>query len=827
MILLKFIDRTNFISFFATFGKYKSRMFFVFIVTYHCTVIGQTPLKKTLQQLQHRYSFYFSYDVKYASQPVGEIQDKPISIEEQLYNIFKNSPLSYQKIASNIYVIRTTKAVSSPLKRFIVHRQNRLLDTLITSENLLDEVQISSINADSLTYHLLIDQIPLSKANLLPSVFGKDVFSSLQYTAGVSSVVEPATGLYVRGGTPDQSLMLLDGIFIFNADHPLATHSYINAGALSQVDFQKSYVSPRLGGRVSSFVEMSTKSYGQVKDQAEINLRLWGTELYLEQRLSKRVSLLFSFRNQLSSNQLNQLGTRLIDQRNLIQNNLGEGKYNSKSKYYDLISSIEYQTSQNSRLKATVYFANDQYQKNYDTNTNLKTLLAFVDDPNILVISDTNGVANPLSLSNRWQNSGYSLQYTHAWNSRSLTKINISGSQNHQKFITNLGDSEPFFQGALDNSMLVNPIINSLASQENNSTLYSMSLDNFSTKANIEWNWGGQVIVYNNKYINEITQITSVREPYLSDYSNKYTSFAAYIEAGIPLSQWGKLKVGLRASEWGNAQELLGEPRIEIEEKKGNWRTQLYFTRQRQAFKKLSYTAVPTIFNGVWYLADGFFMPITTVDMIGSSVQYNKNRLTTSIQFYHKQMKNLSELGAKYQVQPIVALDNGDGKSTGLELSLMKEIKKGLLRFDYTFNHTQYRFKHLSKNTYFKAPYLPKHEIKAVGIYRYKGLDMAATWIVGLNRPYAISRIIDISQNENDFFDPNDYNKQSLTPYHRLDIAVTYHFKNHWQFGITVQNLYNRANEWYKIALTPGPNAQITTINQPGMLPNLKVSYRF
>ena len=108
------------------------------------------------------------------------------------------------------------------------------------------------------TYLGAVD-IPLVQIKNTPVLFGEaDVLKVLQMMPGVQGGNEGMTGLYVRGGGPDENLILLDGVPIYNVDHMLGLFSVFQPEAVKKVTLYKGSFPARYGGRVSSIVDIRT-----------------------------------------------------------------------------------------------------------------------------------------------------------------------------------------------------------------------------------------------------------------------------------------------------------------------------------------------------------------------------------------------------------------------------------------------------------------------------------------------------------------------------------------------------------------------------------------
>ncbi len=108
--------------------------------------------------------------------------------------------------------------------------------------------------------HIGVVSVEPKQLTALPSLGEKDIFRSIQMMPGVSASNEASSGLYVRGGTPDQNLVLLDGMTIYEVDHFYGIFSAFNANAISNVTMHKGIFESEFGGRLSSVVDMTGRS---------------------------------------------------------------------------------------------------------------------------------------------------------------------------------------------------------------------------------------------------------------------------------------------------------------------------------------------------------------------------------------------------------------------------------------------------------------------------------------------------------------------------------------------------------------------------------------
>ncbi len=106
----------------------------------------------------------------------------------------------------------------------------------------------------------------MAKLRAVPALLGEvDILKVLQLLPGVQSGTEATSGLYVRGGSPDQNLLLLDGVTVYNASHLFGFLSVFNGDAIKDVTLIKGGFPARYGGRLSSVIDLTMKE-GNLKE---------------------------------------------------------------------------------------------------------------------------------------------------------------------------------------------------------------------------------------------------------------------------------------------------------------------------------------------------------------------------------------------------------------------------------------------------------------------------------------------------------------------------------------------------------------------------------
>ena len=145
-------------------------------------------------------------------------------------------------------------------KQTLALKGNQTLSIELSAVVDLKQVEISADKGISETSRMSLMQVPIEQIKSMPALFGEvDVLKAIQLLPGVHSGGEGSTGIYVRGGGPDQNLILLDGVPVYNASHLFGFFSVFNADAIRSVDLIKGGFPARYGGRLSSVIDIAMK----------------------------------------------------------------------------------------------------------------------------------------------------------------------------------------------------------------------------------------------------------------------------------------------------------------------------------------------------------------------------------------------------------------------------------------------------------------------------------------------------------------------------------------------------------------------------------------
>ena len=205
----------------------------------------------------------------------------------------------------------------------------------------LQEVTVSGQKSIVENTQTSIIEVPIEQIKNIPALLGEvDVLKAIQLLPGVQSS-EGSSGFYVRGGGPDQNLILLDGVPVYNASHIGGLFSVFNADAIKSVRLTKGGFPARFGGRLSSVLQIDMKEGNLKKYNVDATLGLLTSKATIEGPIIKdKMSFIVSARR------------TYID---LIVRPFLPSSTDLSLYFYDLNAKINYKISEKDRIYLSAY----------------------------------------------------------------------------------------------------------------------------------------------------------------------------------------------------------------------------------------------------------------------------------------------------------------------------------------------------------------------------------------------------------------------------------------------------------------------------------------
>jgi ferric enterobactin receptor len=674
--------------------------------------------------------------------------------------------------------------------------------------------------------------IATKQLSLLPSIGEVDIFRSLQLLPGVSGTNENSSGLFVRGGTPDQNLVLLDGITIYKVDHFFGFFSAFNANAVKDVQLYKGAFPAKYGGRISSVVDLSGKTGNFEETHGEIGLNLISINGYLEVPISKKVSFLFagrrSYTDVLQSGIFKALRGNLLDEEPFP--NLPNNTANLNSTvnviepifyFYDWNSKISFKPSDKDLFSLSLYQGADYLDKSRDLNLTINNVAPQPIVAQVNIDEFTN-----------WGNRGAALRWSRQWNPKFYSNVNVAASTYFSDYIRN---------GALDVTIPeADSVIFSgkqVTVEDNNVNDFSLRIDNewlLSSTHNLELGFAytKSGIVYDN-----------VRDDSLVLLSRQQNASFSAIYLSDSWQATPRLKIigGIRATYYDLTEDILVAPRLAATyEVNDRIKLKGAYGKHYQFVNQITNENITGGSRDFWLLADGNQVKVSSANHYISGISYETNGWLFDMEGYYKQLYGLSEFSLRFQRGPQRDLTNlffsGNGIAKGVEFLVQKKQGNYTGWVSYTLGRVTYNFPEINDGLDFPALHDQRHELKIVQSYQANSeWNFSASFIFGSGKPFSEPEgkysVELLDGRTSSYVNIGPKNGSRLPFYHRLDISAHHFFplgnKLKGDLGISIFNFYGRQNIWYLSYDFAQDPVLITEVRYLGFTPNVSLNIKF
>ena len=680
-------------------------------------------------------------------------------------------------------------------KNLILDKNIRLNISLSEKSILADEVVISSERQDRNIESSDMGQAKLKVENIkqLPVILGEvDVLKSAQLLPGIQSGGEGNSGLYVRGGGPDQNLILLDEAVVYNAAHLFGFFSVFNADAIKDINIIKGGMPAEYGGRLSSVLDISMKDGNNKKYEADGGIGLLSSRLTLQGPIQKnKSSFIFSGRR----TYVDILSKPFMKEDNAFN---GSGYY-----FYDLTTKVNYRISDKDRIFLSGYFGRDVFSfRNSDSGI---------------------GIEIP------WGNATTSLRWNHLFNDKLFLNTSIIFSDYRFEFNINQSDFElKIFSGINDWNtkvdFLYQPNQRHTIKFGSNYTYHEFTPGNASGKS-------GDVVFEPDEIFKQYSNEGAI---YLSDDFDLTDDLK--IHAGLRYSSFQHsgyisfrdyLKNEIEANN-DNYRHL--EPRLSFRYKLNSTSSVKGAYTQNYQYIHLASTASVSLPTDLWVPSSAGIEPkFADQYAIGYFKNLKDNVYETSIEAYYKEMTNLIEYkeGVLPEDNTNSSSDDafvfGNGDSYGIELLIRKNKGKTTGWIGYTLSKTTRYFDEINNGIAFPAKYDRRHDLSITATHK-----LSEKWTLSGVFVYATGNAITLPTERymiggNIFTEYTSRNGFRIDPYHRLDIGATYtvkknkRFQSSWNFSI--YNIYSRKNPYFIYFDLEAPENQDGSIQEGNLTP--------
>jgi hypothetical protein len=673
-----------------------------------------------------------------------------------------------------------------------------------------------------------MNQISLSPAQIgsLPSIGERDIFRTLQLMPGISGTNEASSGLFVRGGTPDQNLVLLDGFTVYHVDHFYGFFSAFNADAIKDVQLFKGGFEPKYGGRLSSVMELTGKTGNDQKISGGFGLSAISANAFLEFPLNEKLSFVFAGRRSYTDiiqsgfyndvfDLYNDEPSRLQDGspgRDLLQRNTTEPSFY----FYDLNAKLSYKPSEKDVLSLSFYNGKDNLDNSRESEN------SFTRQDGSSTTINTN-----LTDELKWGNTGASLRWARLWSPKYYFNLNIAYSEY-------FSDRDRLSNVAVSTSDGIHHSV--LGTNEDNLlTDYTFRINNsYRLNSAHTLEFGAQA-TYNSIDYTYLANDTLD----LIDRGQDGITASLFLQdqwkAGTKLVLTG----GMRYNYFDVTGKSYFEPRLSAKYNlTGQLKVNVAWGQYYQFVSRIVREDVTQGSRDFWLLADDESNPVSSAQHYLAGISYETGKMLFNVDFFQKDMKGLSEFSLRFgnasgSSEADQFFFEGTGVSRGMEALVQKKFGKVTGWVGYTLSEVVHTFPLIS-DTPFYALHDSRHEINLVATYKLGNWEFGGTWVYGTGKPYTAPdgkyTLTTLDGHTFEFIHVGPKNGSRLPDYHRMDLSAKYNIKlgkSQGSVGLSLFNVYNRSNIWYKEYQLQEEEIIETDVELIGFTPNLFVNFKF
>ena len=716
-------------------------------------------------------------------------------------------------------------------------KENLSLNFMLETNTTLDEVVVEGTRAtvSARSPQMSVVELPVQQIKSIPTLFGEaDVLKAIQLLPGVQNGSEGSAGMYVRGGGPDENLLLLDGVPVYNVNHAMGFFSVFNPDALKNVTLYKGSFPAHFGGRLSSVVDIRMKEGDMQQYHGNVSVGLISSKANLEGPIVKdKLSFNLSFRRTYSD--LLMKPALWIAKSQLEEvNKLKAGYY-----FYDFNGKLNWKISDKDRLYLSFYSGDDAIYfgvKNRDYTMGEVTY------------------QNYINMDWKWGNKVAALRWNHVMSQQ----LFMDASVNYTQYRHDLG------MGITEEDIVDHYHGHDISYKNEYSLAYKSGINDLTAKVDFDYTplpnheirFGGNYTyhifrpeVQSMKIIagNDIDVDTTAGSPKVFAHET-----ALYAEDNMTFGDIFRVNAGLHYSTFtveGKTYQSL-QPRLSTSVMlASNLSLKAGYAYMTQYVHLLSNSSL-SLPTDLWVPVTANIVPMNA-HQVSLGAFYELPRLfDISVEGYYKSMDNLLEykdgasfFGSSDRWDQKVCM--GKGWAYGVEFLIQRSFGKTTGWVGYTWAHAKRKFDRegqvINQGKVFPAKYDRRHDLSITVQHKFsERFDLSGTWVFSSGNCGTLgTQIYEGLINEAGnipAINALERNNFRMGSYHRLDVGMNFHKQKKYgvrTWNISVYNAYNHNNpflvytdyRWDDVAQTEKKVLMQASLFP--IIPSVSYSYKF
>jgi len=677
-------------------------------------------------------------------------------------------------------------------------KENLSLNFMLETNTTLDEVVVEGTRAtvSARSPQMSIVELPVQQIKSIPTLFGEaDVLKAIQLLPGVQNGSEGSAGMYVRGGGPDENLLLLDGVPVYNVNHAMGFFSVFNPDALKNVTLYKGSFPAHFGGRLSSVVDIRMKEGDMQKYHGNVSVGLISSKVNLEGPVLKdKLSFNLSFRRTYSDLLLKPALWSFKSQLEEV-NKLKAGYY-----FYDFNGKLNWKISDKDRLYLSFYSGDDAIYfgvKNRDYTMGEVTY------------------QNYINMDWKWGNKVAALRWNHVMSQQ----LFMDASVNYTQYRHDLG------MGITEEDIVAQYNGQDVSYKNEYSLAYKSGINDLTAKVDFDYTplpnheirFGGNYTyhifrpeVQSMKIIagNDIDVDTTAGSPRIFAHET-----ALYAEDNMTFGDIFRVNAGLHYSTFtveGKTYQSL-QPRLSTSVMlASNLSLKAGYAYMTQYVHLLSNSSL-SLPTDLWVPVTANIVPMNAHQVSLGAFYELPSLFDISVEGYYKSMDNLLEykdgasfFGSSDRWDQKVCM--GKGWAYGVEFLVQRSFGKTTGWVGYTWAHAKRQFDRegqvINQGKVFPAKYDRRHDLSITVQHKFsERFDLSGTWVFSSGNCGTLgTQIYEGLVSEAGYLpaiNALERNNFRMGNYHRLDVGMNFNKQKKYgvrTWNISVYNVYSHNN---------------------------------
>ena len=713
-------------------------------------------------------------------------------------------------------------------------KENLSLNFMLSANTTLDEVVVEASRAtvSARSPQMSVVELPVQQIKSIPTLFGEaDVLKAIQLLPGVQNGSEGSAGLYVRGGGPDENLLLLDGVPVYNVNHAFGFFSVFNPDALKNVTLYKGSFPAHFGGRLSSVVDIRMKEGDMQHYHGNVSVGLISAKLNVEGPIVKdKLSFNISMRRTYGDLLMKPLVSLLT------AGSSDSGKLSAGYYFYDINAKLNWKISDKDRLYLSYYMGDD------DIYFGVK----YKDYAN-----DDMQFSNVMKMDWKWGNKVAALRWNHVMSQKLFMDASVNYTQYRHNLGMNMTEENTYLQFNYTEKNVFDMV-------------YKSGINDFTAKVdfaytplpNHEIRFGGNYTYHIFRPEVQSMKMEEGQQAMIDTVvgsPNVYAhETALYVEDNMTFGDIFRVNAGVHYSTFtveGKTYQSV-QPRLSTSIMlASNFSLKAGYAYMTQYVHLLSNSSL-SLPTDLWVPVTAKIVPMNAHQWSIGAFYELPRLFDISVEGYYKTMDNLLEykdgasfFGSSERWDEKVCM--GKGWAYGVELLVQRSFGKTTGWIGYTWAHSKRQFDRegqiINNGKVFPAKYDRRHDISVTVQHKFSdSFDLSGTWVFSSGNCGTLGTQVyeGLPNDWGEFQHINalERNNFRMGNYHRLDLGANMHFPLNpglLTLNFSVYNVYNHNNpflvytDYVYDESTQQAEKKLMQVSIFPIIPSFSLSYKF